>query len=66
MIGALVARDLRRALNGGGLWLPLAFLLLIAALFPFAVGPDATLLARTGGGCCGSPPCSPACSPSTG
>ncbi len=50
MIGALIARDLRRALKGGGLWLPFAFLLLIAALFPFAVGPDATLLARTGGG----------------
>jgi heme exporter protein B len=50
MIGALVARDLMRALRGGGLWLPLAFLLLIAALFPFAVGPDARLLARTGGG----------------
>ena len=50
MIGALVARDLVRALRGGGLWLPLAFLLLIAALFPFAVGPDATVLGRTGGG----------------
>jgi heme exporter protein B len=50
MIGALVARDLVRAFKGGGLWLPLAFLLLIAALFPFAVGPDATLLGRTGGG----------------
>jgi heme exporter protein B len=50
MIGALVVRDLIRALRGGGLWLPLAFLLLIAALFPFAVGPDATLLAKTGGG----------------
>jgi len=50
MIGALVLRDLKRSLRGGGLWLPLAFLLLIAALFPFAVGPDAVLLARTGGG----------------
>lgn len=50
MIGALILRDLVRALKGGGLWLPLAFLLLIAALFPFAVGPDATVLARTGGG----------------
>jgi heme exporter protein B len=50
MIGALIARDLMRALRGGGLWLPLAFLLLIAALFPFAVGPDAALLAKTGGG----------------
>jgi len=50
MIGALIGRDLMRALKGGGLWLPLAFLLLIAALFPFAVGPDASVLARTGGG----------------
>ncbi|MBO9580370.1 MAG: heme exporter protein CcmB [Sphingobium sp.] len=50
MIGALIARDLMRALRGGGLWLPLAFLLLIAALFPFAVGPDAALLGKTGGG----------------
>ncbi|MBO9670795.1 MAG: heme exporter protein CcmB [Sphingobium sp.] len=50
MIGALITRDLMRALRGGGLWLPLAFLLLIAALFPFAVGPDAALLGKTGGG----------------
>ena len=50
MIGALILRDLGRALRGGGVWLPLAFLLLIAALFPFAVGPDATLLGKTGGG----------------
>ncbi|HEY1124404.1 MAG TPA: heme exporter protein CcmB [Sphingobium sp.] len=50
MIGALIVRDLNRALRGGGLWLPLAFLLLIASLFPFAVGPDANLLGRTGGG----------------
>lgn len=50
MIGALIRRDLRRAWRGGGSWLPLAFLLLVAALFPFAVGPDTGLLARTGGG----------------
>lgn len=50
MMAALVRRDLARALRGGGLWLPLAFLLLVAALFPFAVGPDAALLARAGGG----------------
>ncbi len=50
MMAALIRRDLARALRGGGIWLPLAFLLLVAALFPFAVGPDATLLARTGGG----------------
>jgi heme exporter protein B len=50
MFMALVRRDLARSLRGGGLWLPLAFLLLVAALFPFAVGPDAALLVRTGGG----------------
>jgi heme exporter protein B len=50
MITAIVLRDLGRAWRSGGLWLPLAFLLLIAALFPFAVGPNATLLSRTGGG----------------
>lgn len=50
MIGQLILRDLGRSLRGGGVWLPLVFLLLIAALFPFAVGPDATLLGKTGGG----------------
>ena len=46
---SLVLRDLRLAL-GGGAWLPLAFFLLVAILFPFGVGPDGVLLARTGGG----------------
>ncbi len=46
----LVRRDLRQAWASGGLWLPVAFLLLVASLYPFAVGPDAALLARTGGG----------------
>jgi len=50
MIAAIILRDLGRAFRSGGAWLPLAFLLLIAALFPFAVGPNATLLSRTGGG----------------
>jgi heme exporter protein B len=50
MMGALIRRDVSRTLRSGGLWMPLAFLLLIAALFPFAVGPDATVLGRTGGG----------------
>ncbi len=31
-------------------WLPVAFFLLVAALVPFAVGPDARLLARIGPG----------------
>ena len=49
MIGALIARDVRRAI-GGAAWLPVAFFLLVATLVPFAVGPDAQLLARIGGG----------------
>lgn len=47
---SLVARDLRRAWMGGGAAWPVAFFLLVACLFPFAVGPDAALLARIGGG----------------
>ena len=55
MIGALIARDVRRGLTGAA-WLPVAFFLLVATLVPFAVGPDARLLARIGGGrACGSP-----------
>jgi len=46
----LVTRDLRRAYAHGGATLRIAFFLLVATLFPFAVGPDAPLLARTGGG----------------
>ena len=47
---ALVLRDVRRAYASGGATLVVAFFLLAAILFPFAVGPDATLLARVGGG----------------
>lgn len=46
----LVRRDLGLAWSGGGLWLPLIFLLLVSSLYPFAVGPDARLLGATGGG----------------
>ena len=46
----LVARDIRRAWAGGGAVLPLAFFVLVATLFPFAIGPDQALLARIGGG----------------
>lgn len=44
MIGALVARDARRGLLGPA-WLPVAFFEIVAALLPFAIGPDARLLA---------------------
>lgn len=47
---ALIARDVRRGYAGGGATLVVAFFLLVATLFPFAVGPDAALLARVGGG----------------
>lgn len=47
---ALVRRDLGLAFGRGGAWLPLVFFLLVATLFPFAVGPDGQLLRRVGGG----------------
>ncbi|HZF94204.1 MAG TPA: heme exporter protein CcmB [Allosphingosinicella sp.] len=50
MIGPLILRELRLGAAGGAMFLPLVFFLLVATLFPFAVGPDAPLLARTGGG----------------
>ncbi len=49
----LLRHDLGLLLLGGrrgGAVLPLLFFLAVAMLFPFAVGPDAPLLARTGGG----------------
>ena len=49
MIVSLIGRDIRRAF-GGGAWLSVAFFLLIAALMPFAIGPDARLLSRIGRG----------------
>lgn len=47
---ALIARDVRRAWAGGGVTLVVVFFLLATILFPFAIGPDAVLLARVGGG----------------
>jgi heme exporter protein B len=49
VIGALIARDVRRGFTGAA-WLPIAFFLLVATLVPFAIGPDARLLARIGPG----------------
>jgi heme exporter protein B len=49
MIGALIARDVRRGSTGLA-WLPVAFFLLVVTLMPFAVGPDARLLGRIGPG----------------
>ena len=47
---ALILRELRLAATGAAALLPLIFFLLVATLFPFAVGPDQALLARAGGG----------------
>jgi heme exporter protein B len=50
---ALLRRDLAQLLLGGrrgGALLPVLFFLAVAMLYPFAVGPDAPVLARTGGG----------------
>ena len=50
---ALLRRDLGLLLLGGrrgGVMLPILFFVAVAMLYPFAVGPDAPLLARTGGG----------------
>ena len=49
MTGALILREVRRGLAGAA-WLPIAFFLVVATIVPFAVGPDARVLARIGGG----------------
>ena len=49
MIGSLIAREVRRGATGA-IWLPIAFFALVVVLMPFAVGPDARLLARIGPG----------------
>ena len=49
----LLRRDLALLLGGerrGSTLLPILFFLAVAMLYPFAVGPDAPVLARTGGG----------------
>ncbi|WP_416831083.1 MAG: heme exporter protein CcmB [Erythrobacter sp.] len=52
MIAALLKRDLAKffPFAGGGAALPVVFFVAVAMLYPFAVGPDANMLARTGGG----------------
>ena len=49
MTGALVLREARHGFSGTA-WLPVAFFLIVATIVPFAVGPDAELLSRIGGG----------------
>ncbi|MEE4317097.1 MAG: heme exporter protein CcmB [Erythrobacter sp.] len=52
MIAALLKRDLAQffPFTGSGAALPVVFFVAVAMLFPFAVGPDANLMAKTGGG----------------
>ena len=50
LFSTLIARDLRLAFGRGGAALPVVFFLLVATLYPFGVGPDGALLAKTGGG----------------
>jgi heme exporter protein B len=50
MMIEIVRRDLVSAWRAGGATLPIVFFLLVATMFAFAIGPDAKLLARTGGG----------------
>ncbi|WP_394270361.1 heme exporter protein CcmB [Qipengyuania sp.] len=53
MMSRLLRRDLGLLLpggRGGAGVLPLLFFLAVAMLYPFAVGPEPELLARTGGG----------------
>lgn len=51
---AIFARDvvllMRGAQGRGGAVLPLLFFVAVAILFPFAIGPDSRMLARTGAG----------------
>ena len=46
MFLVLIRRDLALLARSPALWMPVMFFVLVAALFPFAVGPDARLLAR--------------------
>ncbi|MBA2934705.1 heme exporter protein CcmB [Sphingomonas sp. CGMCC 1.13654] len=48
MIASLIRRDTLRGLRAAGL--PVMFFLIAATLFPFAVGPDARVLTKAGGG----------------
>lgn len=47
---AIARRDLAQTYSGSGWLMPLVFFLLVATLFPFAIGPDPAILGRAGGG----------------
>lgn len=46
MLLLLIRRDVSLIARSPAVWMPVMFFVLVAALFPFAVGPDARLLAR--------------------
>ncbi len=58
VLGTLIWRDLAHAYGfggrggsrRGGFVLPMVFFLAVPSIYPFAVGPDAQILGRTGGG----------------
>ncbi len=50
MIAALILRDCRRSWASGAAAMPVIFVLLVATLVPFAIGPDRAMLRATGGG----------------
>ncbi|MET0363240.1 MAG: heme exporter protein CcmB [Sphingobium sp.] len=50
MIGAIIRRDCARSWTGGAVVMPVIFVMMVATLVPFALGPDPALLAATGGG----------------
>lgn len=50
MLSRIILRDCARGWAGGAAAMPLLFVLLVATLVPFAIGPDPALLAATGGG----------------
>lgn len=50
MIGAIIRRDCVRSWGGGAAAMPVIFVLMVATLVPFALGPSPSLLSATGGG----------------
>lgn len=46
MLLMLIRRDLVLLIRSPALWMPVVFFVLVAGIFPFAVGPDARLLTR--------------------
>jgi heme exporter protein B len=55
MIGAIIRRDCARSWAGGAVAMPVIFVLMVATLVPFALGPNPGLLSATGGGMGGRP-----------